>query len=48
MGLKNFLYSVLKISNDINAIKKGKVGKRIARRAVGKATGRAMNKWIGK
>lgn len=48
MGLKNFLYTMLKISNDINAIQKGKVGKRLARRAVGKATGRAMNKWIGK
>jgi hypothetical protein len=48
MSLKSFLYKALKISNDINAAKKGKLGKRIARRAVGKATGRAMNKWIGK
>lgn len=31
---------------DANAIKKGKVGKRVARRAAGKATGRTLRKII--
>jgi len=29
---------------DANAVKKGKVGKRVARRAAGKATGRSLGK----
>lgn len=42
--MKNLIYQLLKISNDINAVKKGKVGKRIGRRVAGKATGRMMGK----
>ncbi len=41
---RSFLYSLAKLLGDINSVKKGTVGKRIARRAVGKATGKAMNK----
>jgi len=44
MSLKSTIYKILRISNDINAIKKGKVGKRIGRRVFGKATGRLMGK----
>ena len=32
--------------SDVNAIQKGKVGKRVARRAAGKATGRTLRKLI--
>lgn len=46
MNIKSMIYKALRISNDINAIKKGKVGQRIGRRLVGKATGRMMNKWF--
>jgi hypothetical protein len=40
MTIKRLLYTILKLSNDYNAVKKGRVGRRIA----GKATGRAMRK----
>lgn len=40
----NALYQLLKIVNDINAVKKGNVSKRIGRRVVGRATGKGMRK----
>jgi len=43
--LKSFLYDLLRISNDINAAKKGKVGQRVGRRAAGKIFGRFMNRF---
>ncbi len=46
MGLRSSLYKVAKIMGDINAVQKGKVGKRIARRTAGKATGRTLRKLI--
>lgn len=47
MKLKSALYKGLKVSNDVNAIKKGKVGRRIGRRAAGKATGGLFKKIFG-
>lgn len=44
MTLKSFLYKALAVSNDINAVRKHRVGKRIARRAMGRQTGRAMGR----
>jgi len=44
MGLRSALYKVARLIGDANAVKKGKVGKRVARRAVGKATGRSLGK----
>ena len=44
MGLRSFLYKAARIMGDVNAVKKGKVGKRVARRVVGKGTGRALGK----
>jgi len=41
-ALRSFLYVPARLLGDANAIGKGEVGKRIARRAVGKATGRAL------
>ena len=41
---RSFLYTLAKILGDLNAIKRGKIGKRIARRVVGKATGRGIGK----
>lgn len=48
MGTKSRLYRLLRISNDINAVRRGpkSVGRRIARRAYGKATGRLGRRWI--
>lgn len=38
--MKSLIYKALRISNDINAVQKGKVGRRIGRRLYGKGTGR--------
>jgi len=36
---RGFLYWLARLLGDVNAVQKGKVGKRVARRAAGKATG---------
>jgi len=46
MGLRSALYRIAKLMGDVNAVKKGKVGKRVARRAAGKATSRTLRKLI--
>jgi len=43
-SFRSFLYQLAKILGDINAINKGTVGKRVARRTAGKATGRMLRK----
>lgn len=45
--MKNLLYKLLRISNDVRAVQKGKVGRRIGRRMWGKATGKAAGKLFG-
>jgi hypothetical protein len=44
---RSFLYAFLRISNDVNAIQKGKVGRRIGRRLYGRATGRLARRLFG-
>lgn len=44
MSLKSTIYKILKIWNDVDAVKRGTVGKRVGRRIVGKATGKAIRK----
>jgi len=46
MGLRSALYAIARLMGDASAVKKGRVGKRIARRAAGKATGRTLRKLI--
>ena len=43
-GFRGLLYTLAKLMGDYNAVKKGKVGKRVGRRVPGKATGKAMRK----
>ena len=38
------LYRLARILGDVNAVKRGTVGKRAARRVAGKATGRGLGK----
>lgn len=40
--MRSLLYLLARILGDLNAIKKGKVGRRVARRAGGKLTGRIL------
>jgi len=42
--MRKLLYSLLKYSNDISAIKRGNVGKRVARRTAGKAAGKTFKR----
>ena len=42
--LRKGLYKAAKVGGDVQAIRKGKVGKRIVRRAAGKATGKILGK----
>ena len=41
---RGFLYTLAKILGDVNAVKKGKIGRRIGRRVAGKGTGRMLGK----
>lgn len=42
--MKSMIYKLLRLSNDLNAIRRGRVGRRIARRAYGRTTGRAARR----
>jgi hypothetical protein len=42
--MKNFLYALLKILNDVSAVRRGRVGKRIKRRAAGRLFGKALRR----
>jgi hypothetical protein len=42
--MKRWLYRLLKWSNDLNAVRRGKVGRRIGRRVYGKVNGRAARR----
>lgn len=41
---RGWLYFIARTMGDVNAVQKGRVGRRIGRRAAGKVTGR----WLGK
>jgi hypothetical protein len=47
MTIKSALYRGLRISNDINAVAKGRVPRRVARRLAGKATGSLFRRIFG-
>lgn len=42
--VRSFLYKTSKYLGDVNAVQKGTIGKRIMRRAAGKASGKLMKK----
>lgn len=42
--MKRTMYKMLRLSNDLNAIRKGKFGKRIGRRLVGRMSGKFLRK----
>jgi len=43
-GIRSLLYKAARLMGDFNAVKKGKVGRRVGRRAAGKVTGRSLGK----
>lgn len=44
MSFKRFVYKTLSLSNDVNAIKKGKIGQRLARKQAYKSSNKLINK----
>jgi len=46
MSFKSEVYRALRISNDINAVVKGKIVKRIQRRVLGKIFGRIIRSLV--
>lgn len=44
MSLKSKIYKMLRVWNDVESVRKGRVGKRIGRRVVGKVSGKIMKK----
>ncbi|MFW5996977.1 MAG: hypothetical protein ACOCZS_01590 [Verrucomicrobiota bacterium] len=42
--MRRFLYTLAKLLGDVNAVKKGKVGRRAGRRVAGKTSGKALKK----
>ena len=47
MNTRGWLYRIARLMGDANAVKKGRVGRRVARRATGKVAGRGMRKLFG-
>lgn len=43
-ALRSLLYALARLLGDVNAVRRGTVGKRIARRIAGKATGRTLGR----
>ena len=44
MAVRGTLYKLARFLGDVNAVKKGRVGRRIGRRIAGKATGRGLGR----
>lgn len=42
--IRSLLYSTAKVLGDVDAVKKGKVGKRVKKRVLGKIAGRLLGK----
>jgi len=42
--MRNLLYTLARLLGDLTAIKKGRIGRRIARRGAGKLTGKGLGK----
>jgi hypothetical protein len=43
-SLRSVLYTVARLLGDVNAVQKGRVGRRIGRRAAGRMTGRGLRR----
>lgn len=41
---RGFLYALARLLGDVNAVRRGRVGRRIGRRVVGRVTGRGLGR----
>lgn len=46
MSLKSKIYKMLRIWNDVDAVSKGKIGKRIGRRITGRIAGKGIGEVV--
>jgi len=46
MSFRGFLYWLARLLGDVNAVRRGKVGRRVARRLAGKVTARGLWRWF--
>lgn len=44
MGVKSKIYKALRVWNDIDAVRKGRIGNRIGRRIAGRTAGKVIRK----
>ncbi len=44
--IRSSFYGLARLLGDLNAIQKGRIGKRIVRRVVGKGIGRMLMRWL--
>lgn len=44
MSLKRNIYRILRVSNDINAIRRGRFGRRVGRRVAGRMSGKLIRR----
>lgn len=44
--IRSCLYFVARILGDVQAVRKGRIGRRIGRRIAGKITGRFLGRWF--
>ena len=44
--MRSMLYKIARIMGDVNAVKRGRVGQRVARRYAGRATGRGLGRFF--
>lgn len=47
MSFASWLYRGLRVSNDVRAVRRGRVSRRVGRRIYGKASGRLARKLFG-
>jgi hypothetical protein len=47
MKLRSLLYLIARLLGDVNAVRKGRLARRVGRRLTGKALGRALRRLFG-
>ena len=47
MTFRSALYALAALLGDVNAVRRGRIGRRIGRRLYGKVTGRLARRWFG-
>jgi len=47
MAFRSLLYKLARLLGDVNAVKRGRVGRRVGRRAAGRGLGRLLRKLFG-